>query len=663
MSIARPPAIPLIVHDPGLSVWAIGDRLADHHAGHWTGHNRGLALIARVDGEAWSLIGKALPRCAEQLSVEVTATRTICRFACSQVAVTVTFCSPLLADDLDLLSRPLSTITVEAVANDGATHQVEVYCDLGCEWAADTVSQPVQWHPLRVRGLEVMRAGTAAQAVLARSGDNLRTDWGWIHLAVAADGRQSSASGADSVLRTAFCMHGRLANEDDLRQPRPTSAGWVKLAIAVNLGQVGQVGSVVAHTTLVVAYDDGFCIEYLHRRLRPYWARDGRSFADVLSEGFTHHAAVLARCVAFDARLATDCERAGGPEYRDLCVLAYRQAIAAHKLAADIDGTPLFFSKENFSNGCIATVDVTYPSAPLFLWLAPALLEGMVMPILTYAETGSWRFPFAPHDLGTFPLANGQVYGGGEESERDQMPVEECGNMLVLVAAICRARTSPEYARRWWPTLLGWADYLIAHGLDPAQQLCTDDFAGHLANNANLALKAVIGVGAAAQIATALGHAEDASRLWATARGMAGTWQDKAGAGDHTVLAYGHPDTWSQKYNLVWDQLLGLGLFPPAVAQREVAWYVAHQERYGLPLDSRRTYTKNDWIIWSATMAERDADFRALISPLHRWCSETPNRVPLTDWYDTISGRQEAFQARSVVGGFFIKVLAETWRR
>ena len=128
---------------------------------------------------------------------------------------------------------------------------------------------------------------------------------------------------------------------------------------------------------------------------------------------------------------------------------------------------------------------------------------------------------------------------------------------------------------------------------------------------------------------------------------------------DHYKLAFDKLGTWSQKYNLVWDPVLHLNLFPPSVRQAELAFYEKHLNQFGLPLDSRKTYTKLDWEIWTATLSNSTGQFQRFIAPISRWVNETPTRVPLTDWYDTVDGKQRGFQARSVVGGIYMKALAD----
>ena len=101
------------------------------------------------------------------------------------------------------------------------------------------------------------------------------------------------------------------------------------------------------------------------------------------------------------------------------------------------------------------------------------------------------------------------------------------------------------------------------------------------------------------------------------------------------------------------------------VREQEIAFYKTKLNKFGLPLDNRKAYTKIDWIVWTATLADNEADFQAIIAPSYDWLSATPARVPMTDWYDTLDGRKSGFQARSVVGGFFIKVLEDEamWKK
>lgn len=659
----RPPAVPLIAHDPYFSIWSMSDHLNDAPTKHWTGTVQSLSSLVRVDGKTYRIMGTQ-PRSApalRQTHVEVLPTHTIYSFEGAGIAVTLTFFTPALVRDMDVLSRPATYLTWSAKSSDGGSHKVQVYFDAGSDLVVNIPQQRVTWSRYKAEDVDVLRMGSQQQPVLQKSGDDLRIDWGYLYVAAPA-GTASESANARRETMGAFTGKGELPGSDDLGAMEPYPESMPVLACAFDLGSVG---AAPVSRYLVIAYDDIFAIEYFERKLLPYWNRDREGPAAMLDTALRDYAEVDHLGQSFDQGLMADLRRIGGEDYARLCALAYPQTLAAHKLTADIDGKPLFFSKENFSNGSVDTVDVTYPSSPFFLLFNPRLLEAQLRPIFEYASMPRWRFPFAPHDLGRYPLADGQQYGGREKSEENQMPVEESGNMLLMTAGIAQVEGNAEFARRHWALLTKWAEYLKAKGFDPENQLSTDDFAGHLAHNTNLSIKAILALGAYGKLAGMLGHAAVARQYSALAREDARHWVEKASDDDHFRLAFDRPGTWSQKYNLVWDKLLELNLFPPQVAQKALAFYAKHLNRYGLPLDNRADHTKLDWVTWTASLASSQKQFQLFFEPAYKFADESPSRVPLTDWYDTKTGKQEGFQARSVVGGIFIRMLDDPaiWKK
>ena len=624
----RAPSYPLITIDPYTSIWSFTDQLNEDATRHWTGKEQGLLGVIEVDGVSYRFMGKEAPeegtpvrfeKAAVQQSVNVLPTQTYYTFECGPVCLDLIFTSPLLLNDLDRMSTPVNYISWQVRATDGKTHETRLTVEASPSLAVHSDDQAVTVAFEEENGISYVKAGTVEQSVLARKGDDVRIDWGYFYLAA----------------RTEKQTEMKVSDRQQLVYSR----------------DMGTVSDSPQSGFLMVGYDDLYSIQYFKDNRMGYWKHNGKKNIRQAFEGSAEeYRSVMDRCRHFDTRLMEDAEEAGGKEYADLCAVAYRQAVAAHKLIEDKDGNLLFLSKENFSNGSIGTVDVTYPSAPLFLLYNPELLKGMLNPIFHYSESGQWNKPFAAHDVGTYPHANGQTYPF-------DMPVEECGNMLILTTAIALREGNADYAREHWKTLGVWANYLLKEGLDPENQLCTDDFAGHLAHNANLSIKAIMGIAGYGKLAEMLGDKEQAVRYVSAAREMAEKWERMADDGDHFRLTFDRENTWSQKYNLVWDKVLGLHIFPDRIARKEVAFYLSRQQPFGLPLDSRKTYTKIDWILWTACLADTQEDFSRLLSPAYKYVNETEPRVPLTDWYEATDGRSINMRARSVVGGFFMKML------
>jgi len=671
----RAPAVPLVTIDPYFSVWSFADHLYDDFTRHWTGRRNAFTGIITVDGEPLMFAGKAEPdpekyfpepHKMKQTGCDISPLTTKYTFSGRGIELNVSFTSPLLPDEPDILSRPVSYVSFTAHAVDRKAHDVKIYVDVSGEWCVNTSEEKVTGGRRTLKnGIHVMYLGSESQKVLGHQGDDIRINWGWMNMAVFSPGTAQNSTAAQTpgathtfigtaAERKKFILSGKVSEKDFSDFPVAVREVQPIMASITSLGMVGNEGHSFC---IALAYDDIKSIEYFGSQLNAYWRRNGTSFDDMLVQAIEEYDSIIKRCAAFDEKLMQEAEAAGGKKYGELVSLAYRQAIAAHKLVCDNNGDILFISKECFSNGCAATVDVSYPSIPLFLLYNTEFAKGMLRPIFRYASSDAWKFDFAPHDAGCYPKVNGQVYG--DNKLEYQMPVEECGNMLIMTTAICIAEKNAGFSRKHWGLIEKWGNYLVIHGLDPENQLCTDDFAGHLAHNCNLSVKAIMGVACYAILCGMLNKKDDASKFMDIARKMAAEWEKKAFDGDHYKLAFDQEGTWSLKYNLVWDRILNTRIFSDEVYEKEIAYYLKKKNKYGIPLDSRETYTKADWLVWVASMAGPGEAFDEIIDMIWDYANETLSRVPFSDWYDTVGGHQIGFQHRSVIGGIFIKILAD----
>ncbi|RYP52667.1 hypothetical protein DL768_002223 [Monosporascus sp. mg162] len=357
-----------------------------------------------------------------------------------------------------------------------------------------------------------------------------------------------------------------------------------------------------------------------------------------------------------DSKIAADSLAAAGQDYFTITSLSVRQTFGALQFTGTAED-PVVFLKEISSNSDIQTVDVIFPAIPLLLYLNPQLVPYLLKPLFLNQENGHYPKRSAIHDLGIFPFAKGYPDGNDEP-----MPVEESGNMIIMVLAYAQRTGDVDYLNAHYPILKQWADYLVGETLIPAHQLSTDDFAGMLANQTNLALKGIIALRAMSEIAELTGRAEDAASFGETARSYIDQWQDlginKAADPPHTTLSYGDASSHGLLYNLYANSLLGFGydFVPKSVYDGQSAFYPTVALEHGIPLDTRHTWTKTDWMMWSAAIASEDTR-DTFIRLLARWISATTTNMAFTDLYDAATGDYPypglRFTARPVVGGHF----------
>lgn len=679
----RPPAVPLIVRSPYVSIWQPSNTLTGSWATFWTGSPKGMAGIARIDDKPYVFMGSP-PNIGEpmrQVSLQVTPTQSRYEMLAGGVVLSLDFLSPVEPNDLRRLSIPFGYIFAQAQSADGKSHAVSLYFDISGELASGDLKTPITWDRQRVPRRDVPLVAFTISPSNPRLLGETNDYPSWGQVVWAADpgpnglgpnafpdtGRDmlirdnappnptpssfTMESGPDSEVRPAAAAHGTLDNSMDLNKPRAINDYWPVFAYNFDLGKVGPAPD--RPVVLVLGHVRDPAVSYLGRAVPPLWKSYWPNWQAMLAFAFDDASAARERADRLDHQITLDATRAGGPKYAALCALALRQAFGATEMVGTNEN-PWMFMKEISSDGNISTVDVLYPAFPVFLYANPRLLRLQLDPLLEYAETGGWPKPFAEHDIGAaYPNASG--HNNGKEED---MPVEESANMLIMVAAYMRYAPhaqAADYARLHYNILKRWADYEVQNGLDPALQNQTDDFTGFIKSSANLALKGILGVGAMGQIANYAGNTEDAAHYSGAARDMIAKWTQLAQSktGEHLVLAYGQDDTWSLKYNAFPDKVLGLNLIPQSVLQEEAKYYTTRMNEFGAPLDNRHTYTKADWELWTAASTDDPKLRQAIVDAIYKFADTSNFRGAFTDWYDTVSGQQVGFVARPVIGGMY----------
>ncbi|TRM67680.1 hypothetical protein BD626DRAFT_104598 [Schizophyllum amplum] len=658
----NPASVPLAVRSPYVSTWlpqGSGKALNDAWATFYTGGITAWAGFITVDGKPFSFMGTPAADAdfekAVQKSVEITSTQSIYVMTADTVDLTVTFLSPVEPSDLVKQSIPLSYMSLSAVSNDGNTHSVQVYTDISAEWLSPgDGAQPANWtfsdgdvlsHSLSLQN----------QSNYEENSDMIRH--GSIYYSTLNSDSVSYMSGSDKAVRTTFVNSSRLANTQD-DNFRNINDNYPVFGYTHDLGDVSDATEpIVMSIGLIREPAVQYIVannQYQDRSL--YFWTQYSSADDLISDFLGDYDNALSRAQDLDDKIKSDAG-AISTDYANVVTLSVRQALAAIEITTSKSGDSydtddvMIFLKEISSNGNTNTVDVIFPMWPMLMYLNPTLGKYILLPALEYQATGQYPNKYSVHDMGThYPQAIGHNLGKDEA-----MPVEECGNMLIMALSYTQKAGDNSLISDYISYFDQWTQFLVDEALVPASQLSTDDFAGHLENQTNLAIKGILGIKAMSEIANTIGDRSTASKYSDIASDYLSQWQDLAASsdGNHVTLNYGNDSSWGLTYNLYADKLLGFNLFPSSLYDQQTAFYKQRGFMYGVPLDSRHTYTKSDWEIWTAAIMSDSSTQDMLISAVASYAANGKNDVPFSDWYETRSGEVSGFRARPVVGGHF----------
>ena len=349
----RPPATPLAVRSPYLSCWQGADTLTGTWSSFWNGHTTAMCGIARIDGTPYLFAGApSLPNgptltVMNQISLEVTATRSIFVLAGGGVNLTVTFFSPVDPDDLKRQCVPFSYITIQAASSDGDSHAVEVYFDISGEWAHGDTSQNLSWSQTTTKSTVALLNTPTSPSALAEFND--QASWGTVTLASPAGSGLSWQVGQDIVVRAQFGNNGVLTGSVDPDQPRPIDDDWPVFAFSSDLGTI-TTSKPSASFQVVVGHVRAPAISFLGTDLDAWWTTYWSDWQKMVDWFVSDYASALGAAVKLDAQIQADANAAVGggevgSEYAALCAIALRQAYGGTELI-NYNGTPWVFLKE-----------------------------------------------------------------------------------------------------------------------------------------------------------------------------------------------------------------------------------------------------------------------------------------------------------------------------
>lgn len=525
---------------------------------------------------------------------------------------------------------------------DVASNDIQIYSDIDGRWTGQAAD--ADW-ALHREGSTAMYSLDVKNAAKYSEGFDMAL-WGQAILATRPSKSKLSASSGDARgVRSQFARDGKVAGDEEW-----TDDGVV--ALSHDLGRVTGDLSV----NFAVGYVREEAINYLGDAYTGYYRAEYPDTFGAVSYFLDDYDDAFQESIALDSELITKAKAAAGQKYSDILALSTRQAYGGIDLTIPNDSLDtsqvLAFIKELSSNGNLNTVDVIMPAFPIYYVFDPDYIRLLLEPMMKYLAAGRWHRPYTIHDMGThYPNATGH-----DDQRAEPMPIEECGNLLAMALAYARATGDTNWPAQYTDIMRGYADYLIENGVDIANQLSSNDAAGPLPNETNLAIKAAVGIKAFGEL-TGLDEysriGDERANLFSN-QGL-GTDDEKT----HFVLEYpGMPSTWKIPYNLYPDVLLDLRTFPNTAYDMGNAFFSSVRGEYGVPLDNRQDWAKSDWNMWTAgtlnssTRGEFVDDLWAFMTNgQHNW--PFSDRYVATSTHNNVAGMPILCRARPTVGGHF----------
>ena len=426
--------------------------------------------------------------------MRVQATQTIVQYQNEAIKLTITFTQPAFPHDPFASSREHVYITAEVSSADGQPHKVQVYLDAASDLVVSEPSSPndaVNWEDVspalqqQVTAAHGYRMYVHDAKIFGFNGDSTRPNWGQLYFATDSPHYVSSTAAGAQLTRAAFLQQKALP-PFDTNQPR-VSLGAAEdtpvMAMVLDLSVSGS--SSTSSGVFTLFYDEVQTISWFGTPLVPYWKHQYNNDPILATlAALRDYTDIRARADAYDKALIASTSALSGDKFATLLALAHREVTGASTVVWNAEKqTPWWFIKEMSTGGAMSTVDVLFPGAPLYIALAPEALKLMLWPLLSWSNnetSDKVTINWAPHDFGGYPFADANA------AAQEEMPLEESGNMILMIAAIAiRQHGDVNWLVPYRPILQEWVDFINSTLPDPDQQLCTDDFEGPSPHNAN----------------------------------------------------------------------------------------------------------------------------------------------------------------------------------